>query len=127
MSILKIDDTIFQKDMEEILLLVKDWKFDKYKTLLTSVLRPGEPSVLVSLIMALREDGCTIDDTGNQLTLLGTGGWKNKGQIKRRIGLPSRRVYAKGFFNRLVNYTLIEIGSGPVSYTHLTLPTTPYV
>ena len=25
------------------------------------------------------------------------------------------------------NYHLVIIGAGPVSYTHLTLPTTPYV
>jgi len=104
-------------DFEELIHLIKDWEFEKCKTLLSSFLLVDEYIILNMLVNSLQEDDLTIVDEEEELKILGNGGWRNKHQISSATGLSSRKVYDKnGIIERLVNLGLLEVRDAPTEW-----------
>ncbi len=101
-------------DFEELFLLIKNWDFEKYTTLLTSFLLTDEFKILYFLLASLREDKLSIIDDEEGMRVVGDGGWRNKNQISQETGLSSRKVYHKdGIVERLVELNLVETREAP--------------
>ena len=97
-------------DTEELFLLIKDWGFEKHKTLLSSFLLADESTIIILLITSLKEDGFTVNTESSQLVVTGDGGWRNKHQISEATGLSQRKIYNKnGIIERLAKLGLLEI------------------
>ncbi len=97
-------------DTEELFLQIKDWGFEKHKTLLASFLLYDECTIIILLITSLKEDGFTVNTDSGQLMITGDGGWRNKHQISEATGLSQRKIYDKnGIIERLAKLGLLEI------------------
>ncbi len=97
-------------DTEELFLQIKDWGFEKHKTLLASFLLADECTIIILLITSLKEDGFTVNTESSQLVVTGDGGWRNKHQISEATGLSQRKIYHKnGIIERLAKLSLLEI------------------
>lgn len=104
-------------DFEELFLLIKDWDFEKYKTLLSNFLLADEYTILNLLVTSLQEDDLSIVDEGEEIRISGDGGWRNKHQISSATGLSSRKIYDKnGIIERLTNLGLLEIRDAPTEW-----------
>ena len=101
-------------DSQELFLLIKDWRIEKHKMLLSNFLLDDEFAVLEILIQCLGEDNLTITEIGSDLRIVGDGGWRNKHQILSLSKLSNRRIYEKnGIVERLVELGLAEIRDAP--------------
>ncbi len=108
-------------DTASFFLLLKDWKPEEYKTLLSSFLLRDEYLVLEHLLLALEEDGLTMSTGDEPLGIVGDGGWRNRNQIANHTGLSKRRTYGKsGIIDRLVELGLIEERENPRPWGHQT-------
>ncbi len=104
-------------DFEELFLLIKDWEFEKYKTLLSNFLLVDEYTILNLLVTSLQEDDLSIVDEGEEIRISGDGGWRNKHQISSATGLSSRKIYDKnGIIERLTNLGLLEVRDAPTEW-----------
>jgi len=104
-------------DVEELFRLIKDWEFEKYKTLLSNFLLADEYMILNRLVTSLQEDDLSIADDGENLRISGDGGWRNKHQISSATGLSSRKIYDKnGIIERLTNLGLLEVRDAPTEW-----------
>lgn len=96
-------------DSSELFLLLKDWKPDNYRTLLSSFLLQDEYIVLEKLLSCLEKDGIRSSIYEGNIELIGEGGWRNRNQIAKQTELSNRRVYGKkGIIDRLVGLELVE-------------------
>lgn len=104
-------------DFEELFLLIKDWDFEKYKTLLSNFLLADEYKILNLLVISLQDDDLSIVDEGEEIRISGDGGWRNKHQISSTTGLSSRKIYDKnGIIERLTNLGLLEVRDAPTEW-----------
>lgn len=104
-------------DFEELFLFIKDWEFEKYKTLLSNFLLADEYTILNLLVTSLQEDDLFIVDEGDKIKISGDGGWRNKHQISSATGLSSRKIYDKnGIIERLTNLGLLEVRDAPTEW-----------
>lgn len=105
-----VTQVVIPSNFEELFLLIKDWEFEKYKTLLSNFLLTDEYTILNLLLISMQEDDLSIIDEGRELRISGDGGWRNKHQISEATGLSSRKVYDKnGIVERLTNLGFLEI------------------
>lgn len=104
-------------DLDEFFLLIKNWGFEKYKTLLSSFLLTDEYTILDILITSLREDKLSVIENDGVLSIVGDGGWRNKHQITELSTLSTRKIYdKKGIIERLVKLGLLEVREAPTDW-----------
>jgi hypothetical protein len=115
------NQTRIPNDSSELFLLLKDWKPEECKTLLSSFFLQDEYLVLEQLLSALEGDGLSPSTSDGELRIIGDGGWRNRNQIATQTGLSKRRAYGRnGIIDRLVELHLIEERENPRPWGHQT-------